>query len=122
MLVDVAVTKPRRARRCRRPKTCTSTDITGHPAGCSGEDRRTDCAKIIYEPFAQMTSLGVCALVRVRERMTMARQTKVTGVGRSALDWAGLGDAASRLVVNGVLVVARAALSSLRSAKSLPVI
>ena len=40
-------------------------------------DRQTDCAKIIYEPFAQMTSLGVCALLRVRERMTMARQRKV---------------------------------------------
>jgi hypothetical protein len=69
-----------------------------------------------------MTSLGVCALLWVRERMTMARQRKVTRVGRSALDWAGLGDAASRLVVAGVLVVARAALSPLRSAKAVPVI
>jgi len=38
----------------------------------------------------------------------MARQTKVTGIRRSALDWAGLGDAASRFAVNGILVVARA--------------
>jgi len=55
-----------------------------------------------------MTSLGVCALVRVRERVTMARQTKVTGIRRSALDWAGLGDAVGRFAVNGILVVARA--------------